>query len=77
MIFAKNTTHDTENTENIYNRGEKVNVRVFGGAVVERRVWEEVGDAVFVCTDRCYENLLQGNFEIRPVGFLKQAVSWN
>ena len=77
MISVQNTTKNTESTESMKNRGVTVSVKVFGGDVVSWRVWEEVGDAVFVCTDRCYENLLQGNFETRPVGFPKQAISWN
>ena len=55
-------------------RGTKVKVRVFGGKIVDRVIWEKVGSVVFLCTDRSYRWLLDGEEGPQPVGFPEDAI---
>ena len=44
-----NETFSVQNTE--ISKGAVVRVRSYGGEILERRVWEVTGDAVFVCAE--------------------------
>ena len=57
------------------NKGEAVNVTLFGGEIVERLVWEDDGgEVLYLCTKRVYEKLLNDDFSLRPVGFPRSAL---
>ena len=43
------------------NRGKWAKVLCYGGKIVERIIWEETDDAVFVCTQEKYKKLLGDN----------------
>ena len=54
-------------------RGEMVTIDTSEGAV-SRRVWEDCGDAVLVCSERQYEALSQGWDAASPIGFPKSTI---
>jgi len=55
-------------------RGEKVVAKTFGGAEVVRRVWEDAGETIYLCSDRQYEALSKGWEAPMPIGFPKSDV---
>ena len=59
---------------NTESRGKKVKVRVFGGKIVDRVIWEKVGSVVFLCSERSYQWLLDGEDCPQPVGFPEDAI---
>ncbi len=67
MTSVQNTTAHRKNTE--LHRGVKVRVRLYGGEIVERLVWNDLDDFVFVCTNRNYELLRTGRNAPSPIGF--------
>ena len=54
-------------------RGEKVILESPDGDV-SRRVWEDCGDAVLVCSERQYEALSRGWDAPTPIGFPKASI---
>ena len=50
-------------------RGERITVRLFDGTIVERVIWDETEDRVFVTSAANYEKLLRGQWEALPIGF--------
>jgi|DEB0MinimDraft_12_1074336.scaffolds.fasta_scaffold01855_12 hypothetical protein len=62
-----NETFSVQNTE--ISKGAVVRVRSYGGEILERRVWEVTGDAVFVCAEHVWEALASGIDAAPPVGF--------
>jgi len=56
------------------NRGKSVSVVAFGGKILDRLVWEESEDFVYLCTQRCYDQLSAGDTSIRAVGFPREDV---
>ena len=74
MSSVQNTTQVTQNTEN---RGKRVLANMFGGVTAERVVWEEDGDTVYLCSEKCYKQLLDGNGENQPIGFSRSDIDWN
>ncbi len=54
-------------------RGEMVVLKSADGNV-SRRVWEDCGDAVLVCSERQYEALSKGWSAPTPIGFPKSSV---
>ena len=54
-------------------RGEKVILESTEGRV-SRRVWEDCGDAVLVCSERQYEALSKGRDAPSPIGFPKSSI---
>lgn len=55
-------------------KGEVVIVRAFGGEPLIRRVWEATNEAVFACSERCFEGLMAGLPELLPIGFPRYDV---
>jgi len=55
-------------------RGDLVKVRVYGGDVVVRRVWEDVGPGVLLCTDKAYERAAATGQEPVCVGFPREDI---
>ena len=55
-------------------KGEHVLARTFGGAEVLRRVWEDAGRIVYLCSDRQFEALSNGWAAPMPIGFPKDDV---
>ncbi len=50
-------------------RGDHVLVRVHGGDVVERIVWEETRSGLAICTEAMYREAMALNLEPPTVGF--------
>lgn len=73
MNSVQNTTPVTENTEN---RGRLVIATLFGGGNEELRVWEEIGDTIYLCSERCYKQLISGDTYNQPIGYPRSAVAW-
>ncbi len=55
-------------------KGEMVVAKTYGGGEVERRVWEDIGETVYLCSERQYEALNKGWDAPMPIGFPKQDV---
>lgn len=55
-------------------RGTKVTVRAYGGALLRRRVWEDVGRGVMVTNEREYQCALQDGEEALASGFPKSDI---
>ena len=72
MMNAKNANNYAKKAE----RGKVVSVRLHGGEVVKRVVWEVAEDAVYLCSARLYDRLLAGDNTNRPVGFPTEDVVW-
>jgi len=67
MGSVRNTTTFNDNTE--IKKGTMVSVRLFDGSVVKRVVWDKIEKAVFLCSERCYQWLLEGSDAPTPIGF--------
>ncbi len=65
----------TPNLSGAENRGKVVKATAHGGRVIERIVWEETDDLVYLCSQRCYDQLCTGDASIRPVGFPRGDVT--
>lgn len=72
MKENENTNFFVRNTK-IFS-GEAIKVKTHSGEVVERFVWEDAGDVVFVCTRRVYDMLKAGFDAPLPIGFPKSSV---
>ena len=55
-------------------RGEIVKVKVLSGENVHRRVWEDAGRGVLLCTEEGYHQALQTGREPVVVGFPREDV---
>lgn len=55
-------------------RGSEVTVIAYRGIRLQRRVWEDVGPGVLVCSEEEYNRALQLGQEPPAVGFPKQDV---
>lgn len=55
-------------------RGEIVRVRLYGGEIVLRRVWEDAGSGLLLCTEEAYRHALETGEEPICVGFPRQDV---
>lgn len=55
-------------------RGQKVKVRVYGGAVVERRVAETTDRLIYVTAEEEYQAARREGREPNAVGFPRDAV---
>lgn len=62
-MMSKNLKINTEN------RGKKAKVKVFSGNIVERIVWEQNNNVVYLCTNRVYKELIADGSDFRPIGF--------
>lgn len=65
-MSSENTTTRMFRTDR---RGASVKVRLYGGAIVERVVWDEEDGVVYLCSRDCYTRKLAGDPEARPIGF--------
>lgn len=72
MISVQNTTENTDGE--LLRKGEKVAVRLFDGSIVERLVWEDHIDHVFICTEKTFQQLLSGADCPAPIGFPSEDV---
>jgi hypothetical protein len=68
MVSVRDTTVEQNSTTQ---RGSKVRVKLHGGAVVERFVWDfdDEEDVVYLCNHDVFLKLTAGSDEVRPVGF--------
>ena len=73
-IITSIVANTTPNLPNEENRGKAVNAVTYGGQVIERIVWDEADDLVYLCSQRCYYQLCDGDMSIRPVGFPRASV---
>jgi hypothetical protein len=64
-IMHKNVAGTTLEPYSTENRGKPVKAVAYGGKVIERLVWEELGDVVYLCTQRCFDQLA----EMDPIGW--------
>lgn len=55
-------------------RGQRINVRLFGGKIVERIVWKDVGRGVLLCTAESFEEAERTGTEPVTVGFSKETL---
>lgn len=55
-------------------RGTTVTVKLHDGSVVERVLWEETPDRVFVTSAENYQKLLRGERDAVPIGFPRKDV---
>ena len=55
-------------------RGEKVIVRIYGGATIERIIWEETDRRVYVTSEDNFEKLKRGQWEALPIGFPRSDI---
>ena len=55
-------------------KGESVIAKTFGGGEVERLVWQDGENTVYLCSGRQYEALNRGWDAPMPIGFPKQDV---
>lgn len=46
----------------------------FGGKKLRRRVWEDTGDAVFICSEEEYQRAIRQSDEANASGFPKELV---
>jgi hypothetical protein len=49
-------------------RGDRIDERLNDGSLVERLVWDEREEIVFVTSAENYEQLLRGNSDVFPIG---------
>ena len=56
-------------------KGDTVVAKTFDGGKVVRRVWEEIGNTVFLCSERQFETLQSGWDAPMPIGFPKADVA--
>jgi len=74
-IVTENVADTTINLPGTENRGKSVKVAAYGGKIIDRLVWEESADFVYLCTQRCYNQLSAGDESIRAVGFPRSDVT--
>ena len=55
-------------------RGMEVTVLAFGGKKLRRRVWKDIGEAVFICTEEEYQRATQVHDEANASGFPREYV---
>ena len=55
-------------------RGDEVTVVAYRGERLRRRVWEDVGPGVLLCSETEYHRALQGGAEPQYSGFPKEDV---
>lgn len=75
VILSENVADTTLISTGAGNRGKTVKAVAYGGRVITRIVWEEANDLVYLCSQRCYDQLCTGDMSIRPVGFPRNDVT--
>lgn len=58
----------------VLNRGDIVTVIAFGGRKLHRRVWEDIGDVILICTEEEYQRALRFKDEATCSGFPKDTI---
>lgn len=59
----------------MFERGMQVVVTAYEGRQVQRRVWEDAGDGVLVCSEEEYRRALRNKDEARAAGVSKHDVA--
>lgn len=72
MSSVHNTTPRRNFSE--MRRGQTVKVRLVCGDLVERVVWDDRNEYVFLCSARCYSLLLAGSDAPSPIGFPRSDI---
>lgn len=67
MKNVPRTTISVQNTN--IERGDQVEVKLAGGDLAERIVWQVAGNLVYVCNEKTYERLSRGELAAQPIGF--------
>jgi hypothetical protein len=62
------------NSNKILSRGTEVIVIAYGGKRLRRRVWEDVGEGVLICTEEEYQRAMREQDEANSSGFPKEDV---
>lgn len=55
-------------------KGKAAQALDYRGRTIKRIIWEVTDELVYLCTQRCYEQLCSGDMSIRPVGFPRNDV---
>ena len=55
-------------------QGTEVIVSAFGGKKLRRRVWEDIGDVVLICTEEEYQRAVRYNEEAIYSGFPQEDI---
>jgi hypothetical protein len=55
-------------------QGTIVKVTAFGGEILTRRVWEDVGNVILICREDTYQQALQDNEDPTCTGFPKEDI---
>lgn len=55
-------------------RGTEITVRAYGGEVLRRRVWDDAGQGVMICSEEEYRHALMTNEEPLCSGFPKRDI---
>jgi len=65
----RNVRNTTDSVPDTFQRGDRIEVEVLGGALVERMVWDVAERYVMVCTEQAYDRLARGESAAQPVAF--------
>jgi urocanate hydratase len=57
-----------------YQRGDVVILLAYGGAHLTRRVWEDAGAGVLICSEAGYQEAIRTGQEPNPVGWPREDV---
>jgi hypothetical protein len=60
--------------ETIYQPGDVVRLRAYKGEILIRRVWQDVGRGVAICSEGAYQRALQTGEEPNCVGWPREDV---
>ncbi len=55
-------------------QGTMITVIAFGGRKLRRRVWEDIGDVVLICTEEEYQRAIRDENEATCSGFPKDDI---
>ena len=58
-----------------FRKGQLISVRDYRGRWLDRVVWEDAGDSVFVTSNKVLIQLERGDFSLIPIRFPKSSVS--
>ena len=73
-IVEQNVVTTTNSAISTERRGTPVRAIGFGGKIFDRIVWDEDSEVVYLCSQRCFDQLSAGDESIRPVGFPRADV---
>jgi hypothetical protein len=72
--MPQNNHRTIVSARNTEKRGDKVRVRVFGGKIIERIVWDAEESVLYLCSPRSFEALIADDATYQPIGFPRDSV---